>query len=213
MTPIHEIIETGALQVNCQLLGTREQGEAILIDPGGDAERLLKLLARLQLRLTHIINTHGHFDHIGAVAALQERTGALFWIHEADRFLVESAADHAGSWGLPFGAIPRIDRTIQDQEKLTVAGLQLEVIGTPGHTPGGVCLRWEEGIAVGDTLFAGSVGRTDLPGGNTGQLMASIRDRLLPLGDALVCHPGHGPSTTIGRERRTNPYIRQGFDF
>lgn len=208
MTLIHDTIETGALQVNCQILGTRETGEALLIDPGGHAERLLQHLERLQLRLTHIINTHGHFDHIGAVAELQQKTGCLFWIHAGDRPLVESAPAHAASWGLPFGAVPRIDRTVQDKEILTVAGVRLEVICTPGHTPGGICLRWEQGIAVGDTLFAGSVGRTDLPGGNTSQLITSIRTRLLPLDDALICHPGHGPDTTIGRERRSNPYIQ-----
>lgn len=208
MTPIHKIIETGALQVNCQLLGNPDTGEALLIDPGGDAELLLQHLARLNLRLTHIINTHGHFDHIGAVAALQKQTEALFLIHEADRFLVTGAPAHAASWGLPFGPVPRIDQTIQDNDKLSVAGLHLEVIGTPGHTPGGVCLRWQEGIAVGDTLFAGSVGRTDLPGGNTEQLIHSIRTRLLTLEDTVVCYPGHGPKTTIGKERRGNPYIR-----
>ncbi|MEO5363890.1 MAG: MBL fold metallo-hydrolase [Magnetococcus sp. DMHC-8] len=208
MTLIHETIETGTLQVNCQLLGDRETGEALLIDPGGDADQVWQRLARLNLRLTHIINTHGHFDHIGAVAELQQRSGALFWIHEGDWPLVASAAAHAASWGLPFGAVPRPDRTLHDREILTVAGLSLEVIHTPGHTRGGVCLRWEEGVAVGDTLFAGSVGRTDLPGGNTGQLLASIRNRLLVLDDRLTCHPGHGPATTIGRERRNNPYLQ-----
>ncbi|MBF0461826.1 MAG: MBL fold metallo-hydrolase [Magnetococcales bacterium] len=207
MTLIHETIETGPLQVNCQLLGTQETGEAFLIDPGGHAHRLLQRLNQLNLRLTHIINTHGHFDHIGAVAELQERTGCLFWIQEADHALVRLAPTHAASWGLPFGQPPRIDRTLNDKERLTVAGIELEVIATPGHTPGGVCLRWPEGIAVGDTLFAGSVGRTDLPGGSTKQLLASIRNRLLTLGDDLICYPGHGPATTIGRERRGNPYL------
>ncbi len=208
MTLIHEIIETGALQVNCQLLGNQETGEAFLIDPGGDAERLWHRLTRLNLRLTHIINTHGHFDHIGAVEALQRHTGCLFWIHAADRALVEAAPAHAAAWGLPFGAVPRMDRTLHDKEILTVAGIRLEVIHTPGHTQGGVCLRWDEGIAVGDTLFAGSVGRTDLPGGDAKQLIHSIRNRLLTLDDALICYPGHGPATTIGRERRSNPYVQ-----
>lgn len=208
MTLIHEIIETGALQVNCQLLGTAESGEALLIDPGGNASQLLQHLARLRLRLTHIINTHGHFDHIGGVAELQKETGCLFWMHDADQSLLTSAAAQAAAWGLPFGDTPNIDRTLYDKEILEVAGLRLEVIYTPGHTPGGVCLCWQEGIAVGDTLFAGSVGRTDLPGGSTNQLISSIKRRLFPLGNDLVCYPGHGPSTTIGQERRSNPFLR-----
>ncbi|MBF0184275.1 MAG: MBL fold metallo-hydrolase [Magnetococcales bacterium] len=207
MNLIHEIIETGALQVNCQLLGSEESGEALLIDPGGDAHRLLQYLQRLGLRLTHILNTHGHFDHIGAVAELQQKTGCQFWIHEADHLLVEAAPVHAASWGLPFGQLPRIDRTLHDNEIVQIAGLSLQVIHTPGHTQGGVCLRWGNEMATGDTLFAGSVGRTDLPGGNTSRLLHSIRNRLLALDDSIVCHPGHGPSTTIGRERRSNPYL------
>lgn len=208
MTLIHEILETGPLQVNCQLLGTQASGEALLIDPGGDVNRLLTRLAQLRLRLTHIINTHGHFDHIGGVAALQEETQCLFWMHDADRPLMEQAASHAGSWGLPFGNIPTLDRTLHDKETVEVAGIRLEVIHTPGHSQGGVCLRWESGMAVGDTLFAGSMGRTDLPGGNTQQLVSSIKNRLFSLEDDLVCHPGHGPSTTIGRERHSNPFLR-----
>lgn len=210
MPLIHKIVETGPLQVNCQILGSKETGLAVLIDPGGDAGMLLQRLGHLGLRLSHIINTHGHFDHIGGVSELQEATGCPFWLHPGDRFLVAGASQHAATWGLPFGPSPRIDRELVNGETLEVAGLTLDVIHTPGHTPGGVCLRWPEGMAVGDTLFAGSVGRTDLPGGNHGHLLASIREHLLPLGDNVACHPGHGPSTTLGRERTFNPYIAGG---
>ena len=208
LTLIHEVIETGPLQVNCQLLGSSESGEAILIDPGGHCSQIMKRLAQLRLRLTHIINTHGHFDHIGGVAELQQESGCLFWMQEEDRPLVEQAKAHAASWGLPFGNQPSIDRTLHDNEILEVAGLSLAVIYTPGHTQGGVCLRWQTGMAVGDTLFAGSVGRTDLPGGNSRQLIASIKNRLFSLEDNLTCYPGHGPPTTIGQEKRGNPYVR-----
>lgn len=204
---IHEIIETGPLQVNCQIVGDERHGEGVLIDPGGEAGPLMHRMNRLGLRLMAIINTHGHFDHIGAVAELQQVSGAPFWLHEADAPLVAGAREHAGKWGLPFGEIPRIDQTMEDGQVIPFGGFEIAVIHTPGHTPGGVCLDWKEGVAVGDTLFAGSIGRTDLPGGDHGQLIASIREKLLTLDDETVCHPGHGPSTTIGQERVSNPYI------
>ncbi|MBF0428849.1 MAG: MBL fold metallo-hydrolase [Magnetococcales bacterium] len=207
MTHIHEILETGALQVNCQILGNLSKGEAIVVDPGGEAHKILQRLQILGLKLTHIIATHGHFDHIGGVAELKQASGCPFWIHEADRKFVEGAAKHAALWGLPFGAVPTIDRTLSDHEILEVAGLHLEVIHTPGHTPGGVCLRWEDGLLVGDTLFAGSIGRTDLPGGHHATLLNSIHSRLLVLDEKIQCFPGHGPATTLGRERRNNPFL------
>ncbi len=211
--PFHMAMEAGVLQVNCQILANREAGLAVVIDPGGDADRILKELNRLGVRLTHIINTHGHFDHLGGVSDLKERTGCAFWIHPGDAPLVSAARQHAKAWGLPFGSPPTIDRELADDEVLEVSGMELQVIHTPGHTPGGVCLRWGNRMAVGDTLFQGSIGRTDLPGGNHAQLIHSIKNKLLPLGDDVVCHPGHGPDTTLGDERRHNPFLNSMWSF
>ncbi|MBF0124876.1 MAG: MBL fold metallo-hydrolase [Magnetococcales bacterium] len=211
MNIVHEVVVTGPLQVNTHILGQADGDEVILMDPGGEVDQLLQRLKKLGKRLTHIVNTHGHADHIGAVARLQQLTGCQFWLHDGDREQVAKAARDAMSWGMSsFGPLPRIDRTLEHGEQLQLAGMVIEVIHTPGHTQGGVCLRWQDEIATGDTLFANSIGRTDLLGGNHSQLLQSIRDRLLSLPDRVICHPGHGPSTTIGRERRFNPFLSDG---
>lgn len=207
MTIIHEIIETGPLAVNCQLIGSDQSNEAILVDPGGDAEMLLQRLDSHGFKLTHVVNTHGHFDHVGGVYDLQQATGCEFMMHPEDSFLIEHAQEHAAFFGLPFGQLPTMNAPLYDGQILFFGEIKLEVIATPGHTPGGVCLKWDHHIATGDTLFAGSIGRTDLPGGNHQQLLQSIQQQLLPMANEIKCHPGHGPSTSIGDERQYNPYF------
>ncbi|MEG3638292.1 MBL fold metallo-hydrolase [Magnetococcus sp. PR-3] len=207
MTVIHEILETGPLQVNCHILAASEGEDALLIDPGGDAGEILRHLTRLGLKVAHIVNTHGHFDHIGAVHELKRASGCEFWLHPEDQFLVDNAPSHAARWGLPFGPAPEVDHNLEHGQSLELCGLKLEIIHTPGHTPGGCCIRWGDEVAVGDTLFAGGIGRTDLPGGDHGKLIKSIETRLMNLEDGVVCHPGHGPSTTVGQERMGNPFL------
>lgn len=204
---ILESLPTGPLQVNCYILGCETTRHAAVIDPGGDVEQILALLQQLNLKLQMVINTHGHFDHVGGNSELLEKTGVDLLLHRDDCELLRRAADHAAVYGLPTVTSPTPQRVLLGEETITLGELQIKVLHTPGHTPGGVCLLVEDQVIVGDTLFAGSIGRTDLPGGDHQQLIDSIRAKLLPLPDATVAHPGHGPATTIGREKIYNPFL------
>ncbi len=204
---ILDSLPTGPLEVNCYILGCETTRKAAVIDPGGDPERILALLKKHQLNLEMIINTHGHFDHIGANRALCEATGAELLIHRADRPLLEHAAEHAAGFGLTADSSPEPTHELNDGESLSLGELRIQVMHTPGHSPGGVCLYIEDHLFVGDTLFAGSIGRTDLPGGDYSLLISSIRENLLPLPDATKVYPGHGPITTIGNEKLHNPFL------
>ncbi len=204
---ILESLETGPLQVNCYIVGCEASRKAAVIDPGGDAERILALLQRLKLELAMVINTHGHFDHVGGNKRLLASTGVDLLLHEADRELLAMAEKHAGLYGLPTELSPQPQRLLKGGEIIELGELRIKVLHTPGHTQGGICLLIEDQVIVGDTLFAGSIGRTDLPGGDHQQLIESIRTQLLTLPDATVAHPGHGPSTSIGREKRVNPFL------
>ncbi len=200
---------TGELQVNCYLLGCPTSGEAMVIDPGGKAQRILEILAENNLTLKQVVNTHGHFDHTGGNRELVEETQAELMIHSADLAILKGGAAHAMSFGCqPIEPSPEPTRLLQDGDLVKLGEFQFQVIHVPGHSPGGICLLGEGRLFAGDNLFAGSIGRTDLPSGDHGALMTALRDRILTLPDEIVVCPGHGPETTIGRERRTNPHLR-----
>ena len=204
---ILEALVVGPLQVNCFIVGCESSKEALVIDPGEEGERILSHLAVHGLQLKMIINTHGHFDHVGANRLLMEKSGAQLLIHSADAPLLPLAKLHGQKYGLDVQVSPPPNQLLQGNEKLTVGTLAIQVIATPGHTAGGISLLIGEHLFSGDTLFADSVGRTDLPGGDHKTLVASIRKGLFILPEATIVHPGHGPDTTIGREKRLNPYV------
>ena len=199
---------TGPLDVNCYIVGCPITSKAIVIDPGGHPERILEALKEMSLTAELVVDSHGHFDHIGGNAGLVERTGTELLIHGEDLPFLREAGVHADFWGMEFTESPEPDRLLKGGEKLGVGELVLEVIHTPGHSPGGISLFIPGHVFTGDALFEGSIGRTDLPGGDYGTLLNSIRERLLTLPDDTVVHPGHGPESTIGREKRENPFLR-----
>lgn len=208
------VIETfpvGPLQCNCTILGDPASGEAIVVDPGGDLETVLARLQRHNLRCKAIVNTHTHIDHVGANDALRAQTGARLMMHEADIVLYDHLAVQAEMLGL-FPPPPRspVDEQIHQGDGVRAGALEVEVLHTPGHTPGSLCFYLPGAaplVVSGDTLFAGGIGRTDLWGGDYDQEIDSIRTRLLALDDHTRVIPGHGPETTIGRERRRNPFL------
>lgn len=209
---IIEHFPVAPLGCNCVILGDEQRGTAIVVDPGGEAPRILARLQELGLRCEAIVHTHTHFDHIGATKAVQAATQAPTMIHEEDLFLYEGVQMQLDSFRVPFRApeMAEIDRFLSDGDTVSAGGLEAGVVHTPGHSPGSICLTVESDrriVIAGDTLFARSVGRTDLWGGDTSQLVTSIRQKLFSLPDETLVICGHGPSTTIGEERRLNPFV------
>lgn len=198
-----EKIIVGPMQVNCYILGCSSRSEAIVIDPGDEPERIKDRLKKSGLKINCIINTHGHADHIGADAAFD----VPVYIHRLDApLLKDPQLNLSAMLGLKLD-IPAPVRLLEDGQKLKLGDIRLEVIHTPGHTPGGICLNAGEFIFTGDTLFAQGIGRTDLPYASEKDLLDSIRSRLFSLAEGVIIYPGHGPSSTIGREKRSNPFI------
>lgn len=204
---ILDTLMVGPIGTNCYIFGCGETGEAAVIDPGDEADRILTACARHRLKVVRIINTHGHVDHVGANRRMKEVTGAELSIHEADVPMLEHLTEIGRMWGMRVDNSPAPDRFLKDGDLLTVGKLTLTVLATPGHSKGGVSLLADGLVFVGDTLFAGSIGRTDLPGGDYNELIASVRKKLFTLPDATVAYPGHGPETTIGQEKKYNPFF------
>jgi hydroxyacylglutathione hydrolase len=206
---IRETLPVGLLGCNCSILGDEQSREAIVVDPGYDIPHVLTLLAKHKLTVTKILITHAHIDHIASALQLKEITGAPILYSQADLPLVAMMAAQAGMFGLLVPTVLPPDHSPADGEAVRVGDIEGTVLYTPGHSEGSLCLYVpdEHLLLAGDTLFAGGVGRTDFPGGNTGKLLASIHDRLLTLPDETLVVPGHGPMTTIGAERQTNPFL------
>lgn len=201
-------LEVGNLGVNCYIVYCEQNHKAVIIDPGGDAAAIIGTVNQEGLQAEHIINTHGHADHIAANDAVKRATGATVLIHAADAgMLVNKQLNLSAFMGPGFVCSPA-DRLLQDGETVECGTVKLKVLHTPGHTAGGISLQTEGAVFSGDTLFAESIGRTDFPGGSYDQLIRSIQDQLMVLPDELTVYPGHGPQTTIGWERKMNPFIR-----
>ena len=192
---------------NCYILADEETKEALVIDPGGSGERLIKIIKEAGLKLVAIVNTHAHIDHIGANQELKAAFGCPIMLHKEDEPIMAAASQMGRMFGLKVDDQPGPDRNLSEGDEVAVGSLTFKVAETPGHSPGGICLIGQSCCFVGDTLFAGSIGRTDLPGGDYNTLIRSITEKLMPLDDDMKVYTGHGPATTIGTERRTNPFL------
>lgn len=197
----------GPIMANCFIVGCKKTKQAVVIDPGDEVDMILMDLAADHLKVVYILNTHGHFDHVGGNKRLKDTTGAELLIHELDKPLLNMIASSAGAWGLSGDDSPPPDRTIDEGDTISFGEITLQVLHTPGHSPGGVCFYTEGHAFVGDTLFQGSIGRTDLQGGSFDTLKSSIQNKLFTLGDEVIVYTGHGPETTIGAEKKYNPFV------
>ncbi len=206
---IHEIFPVGPLQCNCSVIGDETSHEAIVIDPGADISRVLDVVNRHGLRVTQILITHGHIDHVGGAMKLKQATGAPVLINKDDAPQLKML-DMQATW---IGVAPpgevTIDASLEEGMTVSAGGITATILHTPGHTEGSTCIYFpaEKKLIAGDTLFAGSIGRTDLPGGNLQKIMRSLHDRVVTLPEDVIVIPGHGPATTIGQEKETNPYL------
>jgi glyoxylase-like metal-dependent hydrolase (beta-lactamase superfamily II) len=205
-----ETLVVGPFAANCYIVGSTSTGQGMIIDPGAEPDSIMRAVRQSGLSMSTIVLTHAHMDHVGALREVQKITSAQFVIHEAERGLVFSAPMRmlTSLRVSPVKSPPRADRLLKDGDLVDSGDLRFEVLYTPGHTSGGICLSGHGVVFSGDTLFQLGIGRTDFPGMSHGRLMKSIREKLMVLPDETIVYPGHGPATTIGDERRGNPFLR-----
>ncbi len=209
------VLRLGPLDNATGVLVCERARECAVVDAGFDPDAVIRWVQEQPgpPRVRYLLNTHAHYDHVCGMRAVQEALGGEYWLHPGDRALLDHLNEQGALFGFPPARVPEVVHDLFDGQSLALGEETIEVIHTPGHSPGGVCFRAGDVLWVGDTLFAGSVGRTDLPGGSFEELERSIRTRLFPLGDELRVHPGHGPASTLGRERASNPYVGDGGRF
>lgn len=206
---LHKILPVGLLQCNCSIVGDEQTHEAMVIDPGDQVDEILAILRQASLTLKYIVITHAHIDHIGGAMKLKAATGAPILLNHNDLALLKMLDMQAAWIGMKPPESVQVDESLNEGQELQIGKISSQIIQTPGHTEGSICILFpeEKKLIAGDTLFAGSIGRTDLPGGSFDKIMRSLHTRLMALPDDIEVVPGHGPLTTIGQERETNPFL------
>lgn len=204
---IVECLTVGPLEVCCYIFGCQKSKQVAIIDPGGEIDKILQIINQKGLKPIYILGTHGHFDHIGGVHQLQSVISCQFLINQNDIFLVDDINEQAVFFGFEKVETPKVHGYLKDGDVVDIGDLKVTVLDTPGHTPGSISFKVNNCVFVGDTVFQGSIGRTDLPGGSYDTLIHSVKEKLFILDDNTELYPGHGPSTTLQNEKRYNPFL------